>query len=254
MSRMEGCGVPASSILPSALHLSVSLLLVGKDHRVGAINVDVDITHTRGDPKNIGCNAMQVILKLRQVGHCTLNPFLATLVALHFTPVSEWVSKWAEFRTSVASRLASLFQWLQLSPYFCNLSPLSKCFLRSPWHYQSSKLKPGHSQWIATFHLFQKAAADNCATTLFFQLCPFFIFTLSSAAISSHARRTALPICLQWAASYEFRHKSSLEKLHFFSLSEFRHKSGASSLTHTGYWHYRLFINLGPLAQFICTC
>ena len=211
MSRMEGCGVPASSILPSALHLSVSLLLVGKDHRVGAINVDVDITHTRGDPKNIGCKAMQVILKLRQVGHCTLNPF---------------------------------FQWLQLSPYFCNLSPLSKCFLRSPWHYQSSKLKPGHSQWIATFHLFQKAAADNCATTLFFQLCPFFIFTLSSAAISSHARRTALPICLQWAASYEFRQKSSLEKWHFSSLSEFRHKSGASSLTHTGYWHYRLFINL----------
>ena len=35
--------------------------------------------------------------------------FLATLVALHFTPVSKWVSKWAEFRTSVASRLASLF-------------------------------------------------------------------------------------------------------------------------------------------------
>ena len=35
--------------------------------------------------------------------------FLATLVALHFTPVSESVSEWAEFRTSVASRLASLF-------------------------------------------------------------------------------------------------------------------------------------------------
>ena len=32
--------------------------------------------------------------------------FLATIVALHFTPVSEWVSG---FRTSVASRLASLF-------------------------------------------------------------------------------------------------------------------------------------------------
>ena len=75
MSRMEGCGVPASSILPSALHPSVSLLLVGRDHHVGAINDDVDITHTRGDPKNIGCKAMQVILKLRQVGHCTLNPF-----------------------------------------------------------------------------------------------------------------------------------------------------------------------------------
>ena len=37
------------------------------------------------------------------------HEFLATLVALHFTPVSEWVSKWAEFRTSVVSRLASLF-------------------------------------------------------------------------------------------------------------------------------------------------
>ena len=35
--------------------------------------------------------------------------FLATLVALHFTPVSKWVSESAEFRTSVASRLASLF-------------------------------------------------------------------------------------------------------------------------------------------------
>ena len=40
--------------------------------------------------------------------HCQEH-FLATLVALHFTPVSEWVSRWAEFRTSVASRLASLF-------------------------------------------------------------------------------------------------------------------------------------------------
>ena len=39
---------------------------------------------------------------------CT-EPFLATLVALHFTPVSKWVSESAEFRTSVASRLASLF-------------------------------------------------------------------------------------------------------------------------------------------------
>ena len=34
--------------------------------------------------------------------------FLATLVALHFTPVSKSVSEWAEFQTSVASRLASL--------------------------------------------------------------------------------------------------------------------------------------------------
>ena len=37
------------------------------------------------------------------------KPFLATLVALHFNPVSESVSHWAEFRTSVASRLVSLF-------------------------------------------------------------------------------------------------------------------------------------------------
>ena len=35
--------------------------------------------------------------------------FLATLVALHFTPVSKSVGGSAEFRTSVASRLASLF-------------------------------------------------------------------------------------------------------------------------------------------------
>ena len=38
--------------------------------------------------------------------------FLATLVALRFTPVSRcWLAGWAEFRTSVASRLASLFNW-----------------------------------------------------------------------------------------------------------------------------------------------
>ena len=40
---------------------------------------------------------------------------LATLVAQHFTPVSEWVSGWAEFRTTVASRLASLFNWENIS-------------------------------------------------------------------------------------------------------------------------------------------
>ena len=39
------------------------------------------------------------------------QPFLlATLVALHLTPVSESVSQWAEFQTSVASRLASLLR------------------------------------------------------------------------------------------------------------------------------------------------
>ena len=32
----------------------------------------------------------------------THSQFLATLVALHFTPVSESLSRWAEFRTSVA--------------------------------------------------------------------------------------------------------------------------------------------------------
>ena len=48
---------------------------------------------------------------------CVLNvalSFLATLVALHFTLVSKWVSGWAEFRTSVASRLASLLFWVEL--------------------------------------------------------------------------------------------------------------------------------------------
>ena len=33
----------------------------------------------------------------------------------------------------------------------------------------------------------------------------------------------------------------------------YERKSGTSSLTHTSYWHYRLFINLGPLAQFMNT-
>ena len=33
---------------------------------------------------------------------CICICFLATLVALHLTPVSESVSEWAEFRTSVA--------------------------------------------------------------------------------------------------------------------------------------------------------
>ena len=50
-----------------------------------------------------------------------------------------------------------------------------------------------------------------------------------------------------WISAKVFSGKMAL----FLSLSEFRHKSGASSLTHTGYWHYRLFINLGPLAQFM---
>ena len=36
--------------------------------------------------------------------------FLATLVALHFTPVSESLSRWAEFRTSVAWSLRACFQ------------------------------------------------------------------------------------------------------------------------------------------------
>ena len=70
--------------------------------------------------------------------------FLATLVALHFTPVSESVSGSAEFRTSVAPRLASLFfqMCLQLSMYFFGFSPLH-CLL---WN--SSKkwlLKGNHS-------------------------------------------------------------------------------------------------------------
>ena len=38
----------------------------------------------------------------------TIN-LLATLVALHFTPVSESLSRWAEFRTSVAWSLQACF-------------------------------------------------------------------------------------------------------------------------------------------------
>ena len=55
-----------------------------------------------------------------QRAHCgaNLRPKGAILVfsyasSLNSTPVSDWVSRWAEFRTSVASRLASLLlsQW-----------------------------------------------------------------------------------------------------------------------------------------------
>ena len=52
----------------------------------------------------------------------------AMLVALHFNPVSKKVSKWAEFWTSVASRLASLFELilgdttLQRNDYISELS------------------------------------------------------------------------------------------------------------------------------------
>ena len=49
--------------------------------------------------------------------YCAPTTFLATLVALHFTPVSKWVSGWAEFRTSVASRLASLLFWIFIFIY-----------------------------------------------------------------------------------------------------------------------------------------
>ena len=60
------------------------------------------------------CNPKQTILGKRSElvskdGFvCVFCQFLATLVALHLTPVSESVIRWAEFRTSVASRLASL--------------------------------------------------------------------------------------------------------------------------------------------------
>ena len=50
---------------------------------------------------------MTIFGKLRGLN---LISFLATLVAPHLTPVSKRVSKWAEFRTSVATRLASLFK------------------------------------------------------------------------------------------------------------------------------------------------
>ena len=55
--------------------------------------------------------------------------FLATLVALHFTPVSKWVSKWAEFRTSVASRLASLFLETLCMFHSKQLIPKTNCSL-----------------------------------------------------------------------------------------------------------------------------
>ena len=48
-------------------------------------------------------------------GNTQCISFLAALVALHLTPVSEWVSEWAEFQTSIATRLASL---LNLNPIY----------------------------------------------------------------------------------------------------------------------------------------
>ena len=42
---------------------------------------------------------------------------LATLVVLHFTPISQSVTRWAEFLTSVVSRLASLFSSLSLAAH-----------------------------------------------------------------------------------------------------------------------------------------
>ena len=59
--------------------------------------------------------------------------FLATLVALYFTPVSEWVSRWAESRTSLASRLASLLKektiiWIQIMDPEVNHGVLWKDF------------------------------------------------------------------------------------------------------------------------------
>ena len=49
-----------------------------------------------------------------------LKPFLATLVALHFTPVSESLSRWAEFRTSVAWSLRACFQRIRIKNV-CNI-------------------------------------------------------------------------------------------------------------------------------------
>ena len=61
---------------------------------------------------------------LRQLQDLSSSPnlnFLSTLVALHFTPVSESVSQWAEFRTSIASRLASLFTWTSCGKKRCQV-------------------------------------------------------------------------------------------------------------------------------------
>ena len=66
---------------------------------------------------------LQCFPPLSETQH-TLCFLLATLVALHFTPVS----KWAEFRTSVASRLASLFLPTIPCSFSC-LSGLPLCFL-----------------------------------------------------------------------------------------------------------------------------
>ena len=60
--------------------------------------------------------------------HIISSFFLATLVALHLNPVSESVSRWAEFRTSVASRLASLFFYYKIEiMIYKNLIILTFC-------------------------------------------------------------------------------------------------------------------------------
>ena len=60
--------------------------------------------------------------------------FLATLVDLHSTPVSESVGRSAEFQTSVPSRLASLFMSQKLGALYQAYMLVVLHVLRADWH------------------------------------------------------------------------------------------------------------------------
>ena len=130
----------ASSPIPRfSSHISVKLLLICRQ------NVR---RRVRGDKR--GRAAEQIFFEKVWAAKCSSNQhkeeerpsrdlpaptqrtFLATLVALHFTPVSESVSKWAEFRTSVAPRLYKFISFTRLKR-FINKSHKTHTDIHSHW-------------------------------------------------------------------------------------------------------------------------
>ena len=108
---------------------------------------------------NFSTDIMVVLVtNMRYVVHghwqfLVLPSFLATLVALHFTPVSESLSQWAEFRTSVAPRLASL---LSSFCHFAANALILPCFA---WVWQvlnQKKIWWWDEQTCQDMHCFQK--------------------------------------------------------------------------------------------------
>ena len=123
------------------------------------------------------------------LNQCT--SFLATLVALHFTPVSESLSQWAEFRTSVAPRLASLLSekgnwntWI-LCLYISCFSVQTLNWIESPITYPSRpwgmkkitlKIKVLVHQNEATSFACHRASVDFVYFSFFYAVtdCSFF--------------------------------------------------------------------------------